>query len=48
MTKGNEAKRARFSRLRALGVIVVLGVALGGCYGPGPGWGWCYWHPYRC
>jgi hypothetical protein len=42
-------RSARFRLIRALAVIAVLGPVLGGCfYGPGPGPGWCYWHPYRC
>jgi hypothetical protein len=49
LKKNADMKRARFSRLRALGLIVVLGGVLSGCYPPyGPGPGWCYWHPYRC
>jgi|HubBroStandDraft_4_1064222.scaffolds.fasta_scaffold5874786_1 hypothetical protein len=46
MNKANDGKRARFTRLAALGLLVAVGVTLSGCYPPGPGW--CYWHPYRC
>lgn len=33
--------------MRAL--LIGLALTLSGCVvAPGPGGGWCYWHPYRC
>ncbi len=38
--------------IRAIATIALLSLAmpLAGCVvaGPGPGPGWCYYHPYRC
>ncbi|HEY1934110.1 MAG TPA: hypothetical protein VGG99_19040 [Acetobacteraceae bacterium] len=35
------------SLMRAL--LIGLALALSGCVvAPGPGGGWCYWHPNRC
>jgi len=30
-------------------LLVGMSLALSGCVvAPGPGGGWCYYHPYRC
>ncbi len=48
MTKAVPPRRAR--SLAVIGMAIVVGVLLAGCYvapvGPGPGW--CYYHPHRC
>ena len=44
MNKANNGKRARFTRLAALGLLALVGVGMSGCEGPG----WCAWHPWRC
>lgn len=38
-------------RLAAALGFLLLGGMLSGCIiagGRGPGYGWCYWHPYGC